>query len=394
MRTAVPAAGDLKIAVVGRYPLRKNYIVGGVEAAIVYLTEELRSLAPMELHVVTLRPEIETPRTVSEDGVTVQYLPASRYGGHITNHLRDRQRMVDCLRQIGPHLVHAHIAGEYAQAAHQSGYPYVLTLHGIRHLEAKLWKKSLSTGVRALLIKRAERACVRRAGHIISISPYVTQEFEGLIRGKVYDIGNPVRQAFFDLNGPGRQGRLLFVGNAGPRKGFLNLLQALASLKEAHLHVAGFVDSDPEFSYRMNEALDAHGVRGRVTFRGSLGEAQLLREYEEASIFVLPSIQETAPVALLEAMAAGRPSVVSRVGGHPYLIDHGRTGLLVEPGDITDLAQALDQLLRNKAMGRQMGENARREAVDRFHVSRLAERTLAVYQEVLDNAWHGSRNVG
>jgi len=243
--------------------------------------------------------------------------------------------MVDCLRRIEPHLVHAHIAGEYAQAADQSSYPYLLT-----------------------------------------------QEFRHLIKGKVYDISNPVKQAFFDLDSPGHEGRLLFVGNACPRKGFVILLRALARVKDAHLHVAGFVDRDARFSQEVNEALNTDGLRNRVKFRGSLNEQDLLQEYDESSIFVLPSIQETAPVALLQAMAAGKPSVVSRVGGHPYLIRHGHTGLLVEPGDVGQLSQALGQLLRDRNAQRQMGEQSRREALESFQVSRLAEKTLAVYQEV------------
>jgi len=379
---ASPQTYNLKVAVIGRYPLHKDYIVGGVEAAIVYLTEELKKVSSLDLHVATLRPEIRERRTVSDGGVTIHYLPAGRHGGHVTNHLVDRWRMVDCLRRIGPHLVHAHIAGEYAQAADQSGYPYVLTLHGIRYLEARLWKKGVSTGVRSLLIKRMERACVERAPHIISISPYVTREFRDLIKGRVYDISNPVQQAFFDLKGPGHEGRLLFVGKACHRKGFVNLLRALSRVKSAHLHVAGSIDSDTRFSQEMNEVLDTDGLRQRVKFLGSLNEQDLLQEYDESCIFALPSIQETAPVALLQAMAAGKPSVVSRVGGHPYLIRHGRTGLLVEPGNVDQLAQALEQLLKDRDAQRRMGEIARSEAMESFHASRLAEKTLAVYQEI------------
>ena len=132
------------MAVIGRYPLRRDQIVGGVEAAVVYLTEELRKVSSLDLHVATLRPEIRASRTVSEEGITIHYLPAGRRGGHVTNHFMDRRRMVDCLRRIEPHLVHAHIAGEYAQAADQSSYPYLLTLHGIRYLEARLWKKGIT----------------------------------------------------------------------------------------------------------------------------------------------------------------------------------------------------------------------------------------------------------
>lgn len=91
-------------------------------------------------------------------------------------------------------------------------------------------------------------------------------------------------------------------------------------------------------------------------------------------------------MALLQAMAAGRASVVTTVGGHPFLVEHGRTGLLVEPGDAPALARALLQLSADRLAQQEMGENARREAMERFHVSRIADRTLEVYQKVLDTS--------
>jgi glycosyltransferase involved in cell wall biosynthesis len=384
--------GTLRVAVIGRYPIRKDHIVGGVEAAIVYLTEELRRRPGFDVHVLTLRPEVRESQKVVKNGVTVHYLPASRHWGHITHHLLDRHRLVKALRQINPHLVHAHIAGEYAEAAHQSGYPYVLTLHGIRHREASLWERGLATGVRAFLISRSERACVRRARHIISISPYVTQEFRDLIRAKIYDIDNPVPQQFFDVRGHGHDGRLLFVGRPCLRKGFLHLLQALSLVEESHLHVAGPLDLDADYLCEINQVLKHADLAKRVRFLGSLDEKQLLEQYQESSIFVLPSVQETAAMALLQAMAAARAPVVTGVGGHGYLIEPGRTGLLVKPGDTADLAHAILQLLRDKHAQREMAENARQEALERFHASRVAERTVAVYQEVLDSPWPSRGN--
>ena len=99
-------------------------------------------------------------------------------------------------------------------------------------------------------------------------------------------------------------------------------------------------------------------------------------------------------MALLQAMASGRPSVVTRVGGHAFLIEHGRTGLLVEPADIRGLADALSHLVKDRQLQADMGAEARREAMERFHVSRMAERTIAVYRQVLNNRWPVGASVG
>jgi len=102
-----------------------------------------------------------------------------------------------------------------------------------------------------------------------------------------------------------------------------------------------------------------------------------------ADLVVLPSFSEALPTALIEAAAAGRPVVATRVGGTPEVVHHGRTGLLVPPGDAHALAEAMSDVLSAPDWARRLGHAARRMAQERFSLGGQIDRTLALWSEVV-----------
>src|SRR5439155_17641773 len=97
-----------------------------------------------------------------------------------------------------------------------------------------------------------------------------------------------------------------------------------------------------------------------------------------ADIFVLPSRSEAFPNALLEAMAAGLPVVASAVGGILEIVEHGRTGLLVPPGDASALADRLMRVMADPALGRRLGDRARAEVEAQYSFDRM----VAAFEDV------------
>ncbi len=114
----------------------------------------------------------------------------------------------------------------------------------------------------------------------------------------------------------------------------------------------------------------------------------MVEEYARCAVLALTSKQETAPVAVAEAMAAARPVVATRVCGVPYMVEEGRSGLLVEYGDTHALAQALTRVLTDEAQRARMGRRAREIAQARFRTDYIAAETHSVYQQILSN--HGA----
>jgi alpha-maltose-1-phosphate synthase len=103
--------------------------------------------------------------------------------------------------------------------------------------------------------------------------------------------------------------------------------------------------------------------------------------YSHAACFACPSVYEPFGLINLEAMACGTPVVASAVGGIPEVVVDGETGLLVPPGDPGILAAALGRLLADPARGARLGTAGRRRVEERFSWERIAERTIAVYED-------------
>jgi glycosyltransferase involved in cell wall biosynthesis len=98
-------------------------------------------------------------------------------------------------------------------------------------------------------------------------------------------------------------------------------------------------------------------------------------------VFVLSSLSEGAPIALLEAMSAQRPIVATAVGGIPALLANGECGLLVPPGDVEAMAQAILELLTNKAKAQELARRARERFLREYTIDRMGEQYLELYRE-------------
>ena len=153
------------------------------------------------------------------------------------------------------------------------------------------------------------------------------------------------RSASGDLR-HGRRIALLCVSNWLPNKGVLELLEAVAALPPDHvtLHLAGRSDVDPSYSAKVGARLRDPDLAGRVVVHGAVTRDDVGRLYGGADVFVLPSYAETYGTVFAEALSAGLPTVGWRSGNLPNLIEDGREGCLVIPGDIDALSAVLGRL--------------------------------------------------
>ena len=380
----------MKIAILGPYPLDTERL-GGVEVAIVYVQRELLRMPDTELYIITCKQELSRPKVIEQDGLTVTYLPRGRLG-RVTWHRQEVRAILSVLRGIKPDIIHAHGSGLYAGAALASGYPAVVTVHGIASQEAKLlvgWKNKL----RGFLDSQYERSVMRRAAHLMLITPYVEQVFGGVFSGRSYLVENACDERFFEIARNPVPGRIFFAGPVIPRKGVLPLLKALRlvreQIQEAHLHVAGSTSVRPDYAQTCQAYVGERGLAGATVFLGHLAQEQVLEEYARCAVLVLPSFQETAPMVIEQAMAAGVPSVAIRAGGVPWMVEDGVTGLTLPipgsaEGDPQALADALLQVLQAPEEADRMGQRAEQEAQKRFRPQAVARRTIEVYRQVIE----------
>jgi len=125
------------------------------------------------------------------------------------------------------------------------------------------------------------------------------------------------------------------------------------------------------------------GISEDVVFAGYREDTDdLLRAMD---IFVLPSLSEGIPMALLEAMAASRVVIASRVGGIPEVIDDGVEGFLVEPRDVNGLTETCLRLIQSPVMAKEMGEKARKRVERDFSAEEMAHRVASLYHELIES---------
>ena len=155
---------------------------------------------------------------------------------------------------------------------------------------------------------------------------------------------------------------ILYVGRLSPEKGVANLLRAASVLmRDNHQFTLRVVGNGQEEASLQQLAADL-GIESRVEWVGRVSHGpDLFKEYDSATVFVLPSLSEGSPAAIAEAMARGVPVVASHVGGVPDLVKENETGLLVDAGDSQRLAEAILKLMSDSEMRRRFAINARVE---------------------------------
>ncbi len=166
------------------------------------------------------------------------------------------------------------------------------------------------------------------------------------------------------------------------RKGHRYLLEAVAQLKAAGMPLHCILAGDGSERKSLEETGKRLGLEREISFLGFVGDMPAI--LAEIDIFVLPSLYEGLGVAALEAMAAGKAVVASRVGGLAEVIADGVTGLLVPPGDSKALGDAIAQLASDPNRARAMGQRAAAHVRRHFTLERMATRNEAYYYELLE----------
>jgi colanic acid/amylovoran biosynthesis glycosyltransferase len=170
--------------------------------------------------------------------------------------------------------------------------------------------------------------------------------------------------------------RIVMVARLAAEKGQFVLLDALAELRERGYDVVvDLVGSGPARGELERQVLDRR-IGEFVTFHGAQSPAAVVLLLESADVFCLPSFAEGLPVSIMEAMAIGIPVIATAINGTPELVEHGRTGQLVIAGRSHDLAEAVQELIKNPDAGTAM-ISAARAAVEASHNGVDTARTLA-----------------
>jgi len=287
------------------------------------------------------------------------------------------------LRELRVDVVHSHefaMAVYGAAAAKLLRKPHIITMHGNQTMTAA-WRRRVALrwafrNSRSTIA--VSRATKKSLDHDLGLDPAMVRVIPN---GVPWRSGNPepVRRELGLREG---DILLLAVGNLIARKGHVVLLQALQLLDAAglaapwRLAIAGGRGGEEQGP--LEAFVAKHGMSDRVHLLLNRDDIPDLQE--AAEIFVMPSLWEGLPLALLEAMHAGKAIVATTASGIPEAIVPEEHGLLVPPGDPTALAEALRRLLTEPALRQRLGAAARRRAAAEFSIDAMTNAYEGLYR--------------
>lgn len=245
------------------------------------------------------------------------------------------------------------------------------------------------------LLRRADCIVVATQGHIDG-SKYL-QPYEDKCRIIPYGVDPKMEreaERWYEDGKPHKKSdkkpdvvNYLFVGRLVYYKGCRIMIEAFARAAEAdrrlRLDIVGMGPLEPELKKQTEEL----GVTDQIYFHADVSDDELIRYFKECDVFVLPSLQRSEAFGLvqIEAMAFGKPVINTRLpSGVPYVSLHGETGLTVEPGNVTELAEAMQYLAEHPSERQQMGKRARERMEEQFRMDTMLENVKKLYEELVE----------
>jgi glycosyltransferase involved in cell wall biosynthesis len=345
--------------------------IGGAGRYVLTLLAQPRLAEQFDMAVAC--PEGDLAAAVRRAGAPVILYP----GADTSFSWQALRSLFGYVRTWRPQIAHTHGSLAGRVAAGLAGVRVIYTKHGLAAAE----EQSIQIRSAGSL---AKRAAVRLfADRIVAVSEAVKQVLvaQGADLGRVRVIPGGVDLRPFAAAGPLVPGVVASLGRLEREKGFDVLLQAMAQVRGGAGGSRLVLGGDGLLAGDLARQVAELGLQQRVELCGFVADVPGF--LSRAGLFALASRSEGLGLVLVEAMAAGRPVVATRVGGIPEVVVDGETGLLVPPGDPGALAAGIQRLLDDPDLARRMGEAGQQRAQALFSAERMAAQTGALYEELL-----------
>jgi L-malate glycosyltransferase len=262
--------------------------------------------------------------------------------------------------------------------------PTMLTLHGMMWKE-KYFYKGIDTRFALDINIRRFQYVSHRLKKLVAISPYVITEVAEFLKTRIPEtevIENPISDVFFKQEKREKEGLILYPGSIDRRKNQINLIKALDLLKKDHVKFHCILPGpvvDHGYFNELREMIKKYQLERDVTIPGPVPFEQLLRLYSEASVMIMTTLQETAPMVIAEAMAMRTPVIASNISGIPYMVSPGKSGFLINPHNCKEVADCTARLLGDNPLRKHFQEESRRIAESRWKSEVITNKLIDLY---------------
>lgn len=357
--------------------------IGGAEKTLALLAARIDSARFEVAGVICLKPKGPYADRLEAAGIRVESLDMCCPGPRHLFRLKAR------IEEIKPDIVHAFLyrAIQFCRAAKAlggggGGYKLVSSprVHFRSRPAALQFFDRLLKGADDLLVSESE-ASTRYLTQSMGYDPERVATLLNGVDPKEYAPREGEREQAREMLGL-KNGEFLVgtVGRVDPQKGHEHLVEAVRELSKRRPQLRLIVVGDGPLLEELGSKVMRDGLSDRIWFLGLKPE---VRPWLAAmDLFVLPSLWEGVPNAVLEAFSAGLPVVATKVDGVEEAVDDGRTGLLVEAGSPDELAAAIERLLADDDLRSRLAANGRDEASRRFTVERMLLQYEGVYSRL------------
>lgn len=355
----------------------------GAERVLLELLIELRHSEYQGILGCLVEPhaaEPEIARRARMEGVTVHVFPTRRgLDRNCAAGIRDY------VKAHGIALIHCHgykpniLCGLFIDGR----IPRVSTAHG--------WAKG--SGLKVSLYNWLDRLALKKMDGIVGVSEALVKQLQGAgdTARLVWRIPNGIRVSAEGHGGQtarqdavkGNADRHVVLGAVGrlaPVKGYAHLLRAMQEVVLQYPGCRLIIAGDGPLKEELESLRDRLGLNQFVHFAGFIED--MGEFFRRIDVFLMPSLSEGLPIALLEAMACGKACIASEVGGVPEVLSSSDLGILVPPAQPSAMAKAILSIIRDEDGRVLMGAKARRVVLQRFSVERMASKYLEFYDQI------------
>jgi glycosyltransferase involved in cell wall biosynthesis len=372
--------------------------MGGPALHVAYLTAGLRERGYDTTLVAgsLARGEDSMDFVAEQLGIRVEHVAELRRDISFVHDLRAVLSLARLIRRERPTILHTHTAkagavGRMAALLAGGARPPIVvhTFHG--HV-----LRGYFGPVRSFAFRQLERLLARMTTALVAVSPEVRDDLVALgvaprERFTIVRLGIQLAERVEDQDGRDETRRVLGIGPDRFTVGWIgrmtgvkrttDVLLAFKRLRERGVDACLCMVGDGPDREPLERRAHELGIMRRTLFLGY--QEDVAPFYAAFDAMILPSGNEGTPVSAIEALAAGRPVVATRVGGVPDVVRDGEDGFLVDAGDVDTLAARLAQLAGDATLRRTMGEAGRARVLGRYSVERLVDDVDRLYRSLL-----------